>query len=195
MTVVSRSDVYARSEKGGEWFEEFIRRMADQHPATLKDVMDIITNKQSQTVEGVVESYREQVGLDALSQSDSDGEQIKRANFRPLSIRHAKMGPSQSILPKIKNNPEIVKDIDSMCEHSGGTKNTLSIMNYLRDKFGKDLISFSDQELKDYIEERKQKFYQNESDEAYDVGLVGQERQEDFEDDIADYQTHDGVKR
>lgn len=194
MTVVSRSDVYMRSEKGPSWFDEFLKSMAENNPSSVKEIMDAINNKQGETVEGVVQSYREQVGLDAVSKDDSEGEQVKNAHFRPLSIRHAKMGPEESALPKLKDKPEIMKDIDSMCEHSGGTKNTLSIMNFLRDRYGKELVSFSDQELRDYIEERKKRFY-NESDEVYDVGLVGQERHEDFEDDIADYQTHDGVKR
>jgi len=194
MSIVSRSDVFVRDERGGEWFDEFLRSMAEKNPSTVQEVMNIITDKKGQTVESVVQSYREQVGLDALSQEDTGGEQVKKAHFRPLSIRHAKMGPAESSLPKLKGNPEIMKDIDSMCEHSGGTKNTLSIMNFLRDRYGKELVSFSDQELRDYIEQRKKRFY-NESDEVYDVGLVGQERHEDFEDDIADYQTHDGVKR
>lgn len=195
MTVVSRSDVFVRSEKGGEWLEEFVHRMANQNPSTLQNIMDIITNQQGKSVSSVVEDYRKQVGMDAISQDDKNDEQIKNASNKPLSIRHAKVQSARTILPELKKNPDIIKDIDSLCEHSGGTKNTLSIVNYLRSKFGKDIVSFSDQELKDYIEERKNMFYKGKSDETYDVGLVGQETQNDFHDDVADYQAHDGVTR
>lgn len=194
MTVVSRSDVYMRSEKGPSWFDEFLKTMAEHNPSSVRDIMDTINDKRGETVESVVQSYREQVGLDAVSQ-DVEEKQVKQASFRPLSIRHASMGPSKSMLPELKKNPAVLQDIDSLCQHSGGTKNTMSIISHLRDKFGRDLVSFSDKDLKDFIDQRKSEFRAPENDEAYDVGLVGQEHSEEFGDDVADYQMHDGVKR
>lgn len=195
MSEISRSDMHLRSEKGPDWFNDFLRVMSNQNPSTVKDIMNTINDKRGETVEGIVENYREQVGLDSLGRDDEAKEQVKEAQFRPLSKRHAKMGPSHSSLPKLKENPEVLKDIDSLCEHSGGTKNTHSIMAHLRDKFGKELVSFSDSDLKEFIEERKSNFHNPAPEEEYDVGLVGQEKKEDFQDDIADYQTHDGVMR
>lgn len=86
----------------------------------------------------------------------------------------------------LKDHPEIAKIVDSFCQHSGGTKSTMSIVNYLREKLGKDIVNYTDEELKKYIEERKQNF-KNTNQEAidHDVGRVGLDR--DFNDMYADY--------
>ena len=55
-------------------------------------------------------------------------------------------------------------------------------------------MSYTDQELKDYIEERKKHFSEDDEQDNYEVGLVGQDKAEDYDDDIADYQTYNGAK-
>lgn len=195
MTKVSRNDVFMRDEKGPTWFDEFIRSMAGgAAPNSVQDIMNAIVDKKQATVESVVAKYREQVGLDTLTDEDG-GAQVKTASAeRKLSIRHAKMGPQTSILPKIKNNKEVLMAIDSFCRHSGGTKNTPSIINHIRKLLGDETVSYTDQDLKDYIEARKRHFRDGELDKSYEVGLVGQEKDDDYDDDIADYQTYNGAK-
>lgn len=187
MTVVSRSDMYAPDEKGADWFNEFMLKMSGHQSQSIQDIMNIITDKRGDTVDSVVQSYRDQVGLDIIA----DGSQVKEASFRPLSVRHARMGTMESSLPKLKEDPDFVQDVDSFCEHTGGTKNTMSIIHYLRDKFGDELISFSDGDLKEYIESRKDKFHTDDKKDTYDVGRIGQDEQDEYSDDMADYQAHD----
>lgn len=195
-----------RDENGGDWFQEFLKTMAypNSQPTSVQEILESITNTRSATVEGVIQNYRDQVGLDIIS-SDEDG-QIKTAsvkerplskrdsNTRYLSTRHAGMGPVITVMPKLKENNKLLKSIDSFCEHSGGTKNTPSIINHLREMLGTDLVSYTDKELKDYIEERKKHFNEDDDQDDYEVGLVGQDKAEDYDDDIADYQTYNGAK-
>lgn len=195
MSFVSRNDIYVRSEKGPSWFEEFLRSMAEQQPSTVQDIMSTISDKKAETVESVVSKYREQVGLDSLADESIEEIQIKTASFKPLSIRHASMGETKSIVSDLDNNPELLKAIDSLCQHSGGTKSTVAILSKLRDNFGKELVSFSDGDLKEYIEGRKAKFKVPTEDDTIDLGLLEQDYREEFDDEIADYQKHDGVKR
>ena len=200
MPKVSRNDVFVRDERGPDWFNEFLHSVANSKPSTVNDILDAITNKKGETVESVVQSYREQVGLDALSHPENDNvktsttntpaKEVKASSPRPLSIRHAQE-EGQSVIEIIESSPDLRSAIDSFCEHSGGTKNTHAIIRFLRDRLGKNLVSYTDEELLEYIKQRKDRFKKEtkESDQI-DFGLVGTDSQEAYDDNVADYATH-----
>ena len=99
----------------------------------------------------------------------------------------------QSIVLLIKQDPSMVKAIDSFCEHSGGTKNTHSIINFIRNKLSKDRVSYTDKELLKYIEDRKKAFMKDdvEPDPDKDIGEAGLSSvKEDYGDSVADYVQH-----
>ena len=194
MTTVSRSDIYVRGENGPDWFNEFLESFAKSGatgPTSIQEILDAINNKRGETVESVVQSYREQVGLDVLgSEEEDESATVKNASskFRPLSIRHA------SIVEKIKKDPKLLAAIDSHYSHSGGTKNIHALLSFLRNLIGQD-VSFSDKELKDFLEKRRENFKIYLSDEASeDVGRVGTDPHEHHEDDLADFMRYDGAK-
>jgi hypothetical protein len=191
MSKITRSDVFVRDEKGGAWFEEFLRSLAEEKEGSVQDVIDAIQYKKSETVQGVVEEYRKMVGLDTIEASD-EKELVSQAGQRPLSVRHAKMleGPEEDIIALIEKDPALREDIRSLCEHSGGTKNTLSIINHLREKMGKDLVSYSNSDLIKYIEEAKKKFRGDTEEQSVDAGRVGTDTEDHPEDNAADYITH-----
>jgi len=200
MTNVSRNNIYARDEKGPDWFNEFLRSFSGQttKPASIQEILSAINNKKAETVESVVQDYRQQVGLDSVQSSDSSDEQnIKQAglNFRPLSIRHAE--DKRSIVDKIKSDPELVSAIESLCRHSGGTKKIQSLITFLRQKLGND-VSFSDDGVVNYLQECKNRFTESVTPDlnAEFVGLVGttDNPAEDHDDDLADYIKNDGSK-
>jgi len=190
MTKVSRNDLFMRSEKGPSWFDEFLETYAqsDNKSSSITDILDAISDKRGETVSSVVESYRQQVGLDSLT---ADEPTIKQASCNMfLSNRHASL-EEKGIVLLIKEDPSIEKAIDSFCEHSGGNKGTHAIINFLRDKLGKDKVSYTDQELVDYIENRKKNFKEDDVDQAVDVGEVGLSNSEDeYSDQMADYVLH-----
>jgi len=196
MINVSRSEIFVRDEKGPAWFDEFLRSLAESDSSTNQEILNAINND---TVDGKVQDYREQIGLDSLSTIE-DGETVRRsakevkiseASIRPLSIRHAE--ELQSVIEMIGDNPELRSAIDSFCEHSGGTKNTHAIIQFIRNKLGKDVVSYSDEELKKYIEGRKKRFKHNMTNQKLEVGLGGLDPQDTQDDNVADYATHDGA--
>lgn len=191
MSIVSRNEIYVKAERGGDWLNEFLRIYAEMkpQPSSIDDILRAITDKRGETVESVVQKYREQTGLDALS--NDEPAQIKTASFTPLSIRHANLNASQSVLTVIQNDPSIQKAIDSLCEHSGGNKSTHAIINFLRNKLGKELVSYTDQDLIKYIEDRKKSFKKEEpAEDLADVGKAGLDSKENYGDDVADYIQH-----
>lgn len=58
MSKISRSDLYGRSEKGGQWFEDFLKQFSES-------AGNEIFNKQ--TVSSVVDNYRHLTGLDKIA--------------------------------------------------------------------------------------------------------------------------------
>jgi len=63
----------------------------------------------------------------------------------------------------------------------------------LRNRLGKELVSYTDQDLIDYIEDRKMAFkkeHSSDDDLVADVGQVGIDSSEYREDGIADYVQH-----
>lgn len=114
---------------------------------------------------------------------------VSKSSFRPLSIRHAE--ERKSIVDIIESNPQLKMDLENMCAGSGGTKPTLTIINFLRDQLRGELVSFSDQELIDYINKIKDAHKQNMTGKkTVDVGRVGTTTEDNNEDNVADYVTH-----
>ena len=197
MTKVSRNDIYVRDEKGPAWFEDFLYSFSNNKQSSVRDILDAITNQKSKTIESVVQGYREQVGLDSIKPDNDiaikESCKIESSASRKLSIRHA-TEENKSVVDIIKNDTNLQTSIDSMLEHSGGTKKIHSIIGFLRDKLGADLVSYTDNELNNYIIDRK-KHYSNtskENERPFDVGRVG--LADDYDDDVADYALHDGAK-
>ena len=200
MATVSRSDIYVRDENGPAWFNDFLQSFANSKPASIHDILDAINNKRSETVDSVVQSYCEQVGLDVVSSAEDDKESVKhakesKASFRPLSIRHANE-EARSIVERIKEDPKLQEAIDSHCEHSGGTKNRHALIHVLRELLGGE-VSFSDDDLNEYLEERKN-YYRTEADPSESseyVGRVGIDSNERHDDEVADFMRYDGAKQ
>ncbi|MFA5024662.1 MAG: RNA ligase family protein [Patescibacteria group bacterium] len=123
---------------------------------------------------------------------EKPAKEVKMANFRPLSIRHAE--EKQDVVTIITNSPELKSAIDSFVEHSGGNKSTHSIIQFLREKLGNDIIKFTDRSLIDYIENKKKESKSLSVDDYLDIGRVGIDKDDQYEDDVADYVTHSNVK-
>lgn len=119
--------------------------------------------------------------------SDKPAKEVKMAY---ISKRHIQKISSRvvsaSLADIFQKHPEIVKDIDSLCQHSGGHKSLHSILNFLRDKLGPELISFSDEELIKYIENKKSQYTVDPHTPSYEAGLVGVQDQ-DYSDNQAEY--------
>lgn len=194
MTKISRNDLFMRSEKGPSWFDEFLKTYAEtgekSEASSINDILSAIQDKRGETVASVVENYRKQVGLDAITA----GSQIKQASSDTmfLSNRHASLKEEDhGVVVLIQKDPSIAKAIDSFCEHSGGNKGTHAIINFLRNKLGKEKVSYTDQELIDFIESRKKSFQNGDDELVIEVGEVGLSGDgDDYEDKMADYVTH-----
>ena len=78
--------------------------------------------------------------------------------------------------------------MESILEKTEGTKNTHSIVNFLREILGNDLVSYSDDDLVNYIEDMKGKYKREEGPRSYNM-LVGTDA-EYFDDDKADFIEH-----
>jgi len=190
MSKIIRNDIYVRDESGSEWFDEFLRSLAEEKESSVQDVIDAIQYKRSETVQGVVNQYRKMVGLDNI-ESSTEENKLKSKACRPLSVRHAKiMSDNKDVISIINKDPKIREDIRSLCEHSGGTKNTHSIIDYLREKLGKDLVSYSDSDLIEFIEKTKRKYQGDTEEQSADVGRVGTDTEDHPDDNAADYITH-----
>lgn len=296
MSKITRSDVYARDERGGSWFEDFLESFAQEKEAYTQEIMNAIHNKKSQSVQGIVDQYREMVGLDSVANTDDDesegtvvrasmfekvyknspktlelkekiedfgdrlshwnlerdefpdvdkwvdenmkdfpygqdevksylgdvmtrrsqiywntsldsrmypdkkrllgilsdlaGDEGKSSENKPLSTRHANLEKQKNVVDIIENDPELKNDIVSLCRHSGGNKSIHSIIDRIREKLGRDLVSYSDSSLIDYINKIKEDFKEPRNKDNSDIGMVGTESEESPEDNAADYITH-----
>lgn len=186
---INRSDVFIRDEKGGKWFEEFLQSFAEEKEGSTREVIDAIQHKKSETVQGVVEEYRKMVGLDSAASSE-DGNIVVTASVRPLSIRHAQELNATNVISEIEQDPKLIEDMRSLCEHSGGTKNTHAIINFLRGKLGKELVRYSDKDLVEYIESMKRGYQEEFEEQRGNAGKVGIDVEDHPEDNAADYITH-----
>lgn len=181
---IYRNDIYVRSESGGAWFNEFLHSLAETKESSYQELIDAINYKKSETVKGVVDEYRKMVGLDRVESSSDNSSEC-----RSLSVRHAKI-LDNDIVSIIEKDPKLREEIRSLCEHSGGTKNTHSIIDHLRGKLGKELVSYSNSDLVDYIEKAKKEYQGDVEEQSADVGRVGIETEDNPEDNVADYITH-----
>lgn len=187
---ISRNDVYVRDEKGPEWFEDFLRSLAQQ--STTQNILDAINQKRGETVEGVVSKYREMVGLDVLA-DDNETEIKSEASMRPISVRHAKEldKDQKDVVIIIESDPKLKADFESILKGSGGTKNTHAVLHFLRGLLGSDLVSYSDDHLIQYIDEMKKKYLGTKVEEPSGyAGRVGTEPIEEFNDHAADFMGH-----
>lgn len=194
MTTVSRNDIYVRDERGADWFNDFLHQLAGTEPSSVQEILSAINNKRTETVESVVQSYRDQIGLDNLNINiDEDITKQASTKKRPLSIRHAM--DNKSVVQLIEDDSGLKAKIDSHCEHTGGTKNIEALISFLRGILGHQ-VSFSDDKLREYLEGRKSRFKDKSSEErsSEDVGRVGTDSSEEHDDDVADYMTYDGNK-
>lgn len=191
MEKITRSDVYARDEKGPAWFSDFLYNFAQSQESPQPTILDAITSKKGETVQGVVNKYREMVGLDALAEIEEElGGKVATASA-PISIRQAKEKDKKEVVLIIEEDqPELKSDIESLCEHSGGHKDTHAIIKFLRDELGSELVSFSDKDLIDYINDIKGKYVSDTDEQRADMGRVGTDDEVKREDDVADYVAH-----
>jgi hypothetical protein len=177
----NRSDDYVKQEHGGETLDEFFRLLTAASNPT-QELLNAINGKRTETVASRVQSYREQVGLDLVEAEETL--EIKTASKKGcfLSKRHK----TASLQDLLQSHPELAQDIDSFSSHSGGHKDTHSILHALRDKLGPDVISYSDQELIAYIESRKEQHKDCSHAPQFEVGAVGIGHEEP-QDQLADY--------
>ena len=197
MSKVFRNDIFVRSEKGGAWFEDFLQSFAEAKAYSLQDMLDTINQKRSDsvTVKSVVDQYKEMVGLDSIAgKTDNIAETSTTSNpIRPLSIRHAKELKEEEpkhIILLIEQDPGLSADLHSLCRHSGGTKNTHSIMNFLREQLGNELVSYNDDKLIQYIDDVKKQYYHDTPEPDGEVGKIGLDDLDNPEDDVADFIEH-----
>ncbi len=199
---IYRNDIYVRSETGGEWFEEFLQSFAESKAYSLQNMLDTMNQKKGQSVENIVNQYKEMVGLETMADQPDANITSTVSNFsRPISIRHAEeleskeeeleSEESKTILLIIKENPEIDADIHSLCENSGGTKNTHSIISFLRESLGNELVSYNDDDLVQYIDDVKKQYYVHTIEPLGNAGRVGLDDHEDSnQDNVADFIEH-----
>lgn len=181
---ISRSGMSYAGENGPDWLNDFLQDFANKKSESSTISEEIMSAFKENTVEGVVENYRNMVGLDQVKTASK-----KVAPFRPLSARHAQEEDEDNIILIIEKNPGIQRDIESLCRHSGGHKDHQSIINYLRKILG-NKVSYTDDKLIDYIKEVKSKYQQNYVEQDADIGLVGTDHAAIEENTTADYITH-----
>lgn len=116
MVKVSRNDLQMLSESGGDWFCEFLQSLAKYELLSVQDILNAINDKRPESVENIVQNYREQVGLDTINSSEESQSKIKQASIihRPLSLRHASgIGPIAPMkLKKLESPDDILKNND-----------------------------------------------------------------------------------
>lgn len=191
MSKITRSEVFARGERGPEWFQDFLYNLSQTKESSTQDILEAINGKRGETVQGVVDKYKEMVGLDSVAQADDDEtEKVATASTKPeISIRQAKE-EEPTVVMIIEEEPNLKGDVESICEHSGGHKDTYAIIRFLRDQLGSDLVSFSDKDLIDYIGDIKKEYLDDVDEPRGNAGRVGMDDEPEREDNLADYVAH-----
>ena len=178
----TRSDDFMKPEKGGEWFDDLLKQLAT---TTDQEITSIITGTQMETVESLTEKYKEQVGLNLIAKEES--------KVITASVKNKPLSKRAEVKKSIKDLPQVQQAVDSFCQHTGGTKSTHSIINNLRKMLGKENVSYTDQELLDYINERKKQFYTSDKEDmSHDIGAAGTDK--NYTDDAADYANRGVIK-
>ena len=150
----------------------------------------------------MIDQYKDMVGLDSIaSKTDNTAETSAISDpIRPLSVRHAEELEKEEeskneeepkhIILLIEQDPGLSADLHSLCRHSGGTKNTHSIMNFLREQLGNELVSYNDDKLIQYIDDVKKQYYHDTPEPDGEVGKIGLDDLDNPEDDVADFIEH-----
>jgi ATP-dependent DNA ligase len=123
------------------------------------------------------------------SRPDKSPKEVKMAVSKKLFLSKRAAEEAKSVVVLIEENPKIKSDVHSICEHSGGHRDTVSIINFLRNMLGKEVVSFSDGDLKEYIESVRKKYQKDLQEPDVDAGLVGLDDTK-HEDNTADYIEH-----
>jgi hypothetical protein len=132
--------------------------------------------------------YREMLPIeDAMKEALRAYEQSELPELlqRPaLSKRQAQI-KTTSIL----SNPEVIQDIESFCSCSGGHKSLHSIILAMREKLGREDISYTDPDLIAFINKCKAKHQQScsQDHQHFEAGQVGTQKDDHNEDRVADY--------
>jgi hypothetical protein len=102
-----------------------------------------------------------------------------------LSKRQAQTATPHPIL----SDAGACADIESFCSCSGGHKSPLSIILSLREKLGREDISYTDPELLAFINKCKAKHQQScsQDHQHFEAGQVGTQKDDHNEDRVADY--------
>ena len=181
---IERSDIYIKSESGGEVFEELAKLLSKtSSDAATQELLSAINNKRMETVNDIVARYKKETGLDiVLSEDDSV---VKTASViqKFVSKRH-----------KIAQHPilsdvDACKDIESFCQCSGGHKSIHAIIHALREKLGREDISYTDPALVKFIEDCQAKHKETcpNHEKSFEVGQIGTVNEDNHEDQTADY--------
>lgn len=122
---------------------------------------------------------------------DKSAREVKmsKASCKYISKRAEEVDKSDDVVILIMNDESLKNAIDSLLEHSGGSKSSHSIINWLRNKLGKEKVSYTDDNLINYIKERQEYFKQNLTEDPFDdIGRIGTDH--DYTDTTADYINH-----
>ena len=171
---------------------EFIQRNLHHWVQDWTSVMTAFTdlhNKLVETDEGLADQlYREMLPIeDAMKEAF---QAYKQSELPELLQRHMlSKRQAQVKTTSILDNPEVVQDIESFCSCSGGHKSLHSIILSLREKLGREDISYTDPELIAFINKCKAKHQQSCSQDHrhFEAGQVGTQKDDHNEDRVADY--------
>jgi hypothetical protein len=175
--AITRNDIYERAERGPEWLESFFRSFAENQN---EEIVNIIKN--APDVASIVKSYRDMVCLDAALSED---ETVKTAGVKGRQL--SKRAEEKSTVDVLKADENLLKQVESLLHNSGGHKKTVTIIRFLRDELGKESASFSDEELKDFIEHLREKHQPHTPDCECDAGKVGLNKEDFAGDGKAEY--------
>lgn len=127
--------------------------------------------------------------VQAYNQSDLY-ELLGKIRSKFISKRHKLAAETQP--HPVLNNPDACRDIESYCSCSGGHKSPHAIILALREKLGREDISYTDPELIKFIEDHLAKHKQTcpSNKLQFEVGQVGTQKSDSYEDQVADYFKH-----
>jgi hypothetical protein len=164
--TISRADIYAVSESGGEVMEELRRIMSKD--VGMQDLLNSINGKRTETIEEVVARYRKETGLEDVLSGKIEVVKTAAKTGQYISKRH-KIA-SQSLVEKY---PNIEKEIQSHCIHSGGNKDMHAIISCLRETYGNEDISCLNTELVDMIKRLTEQHKVEVMNKQIDSGAIG----------------------
>lgn len=146
---------------------------------SFEDILGRVVDKKLETVQGVVDRYKEMIGL-----ADINNEEDFKKEADDI-----KSEAESEIVQKIEDDQGLKSDIESMFEHSGGHKDVYSVVKLLRNYFNDDLVTYSDKELVDYIKKIQSQYKKDLPKPDVDAGNLG--AQDDLRDNTeAEYYTN-----